>query len=205
MSRAYLGDRRLWGKLGVLHELEWQADSQNRLSLSVLSFYANSSFASPSSDHATFSKDFGLRHLWTMRSVTTNGQALELESFLRWKTYELVKRKKYEPQAWRNRRLANQNVSHFLLISHDRVAFDLVKNRSQAEAEELIKEQQGNNAQYRLSREQTKRNLIKSATTAVTQISHDQSWWSIYQSINQSINQSIYLSNISNISIYLSI
>ena len=48
-----------------------------------------------------------------------------------------------------NQRLANQNVSHFLLISHDCAAFDLVKNRSQTGAEELIKQQQGSSAQSR--------------------------------------------------------
>ena len=41
----------------------------------------NSSFAFPGSDHATFSKDFDLCHLLTMRSVTTNRQASELDFF----------------------------------------------------------------------------------------------------------------------------
>ena len=41
----------------------------------------NSSFAFPGSDHATFSKDFELCHLLTMRSVTTNRQASELVFF----------------------------------------------------------------------------------------------------------------------------
>lgn len=44
MSRAYPWNRRLWGKMGVLHELEWQTDSQNRSSLSVLSFFAKQFF-----------------------------------------------------------------------------------------------------------------------------------------------------------------
>ena len=48
-----------------------------------------------------------------------------------------------------NQSLTNQNVSHFLLISHDCVAFDLVKNRSQTGAEELIKQQRGSSAQSR--------------------------------------------------------
>ena len=48
-----------------------------------------------------------------------------------------------------NQSLKNQNVSHFLLISHDCVAFDLVKNRSQTGAEELIKQQRGSSVQSR--------------------------------------------------------
>ena len=48
-----------------------------------------------------------------------------------------------------NQSLTNQNVSHFLLISHDCVAFDLVKNISQTGAEELIKQQRGSSAQSR--------------------------------------------------------
>ena len=62
----------------------------------------NSSFAFPGSDHATFSKDFELCHLLTMRSVTTNRQASELVFFFTLetgRTYELVKIKKSEPQA----------------------------------------------------------------------------------------------------------
>ena len=48
-----------------------------------------------------------------------------------------------------NQILKNQNVSHFLLISHDCVAFDLVKNRSQTGAEELINQQRGSSVQSR--------------------------------------------------------
>ena len=51
-----------------------------------------------------------------------------------------------------NQSLTNQNVSHFLLISHDCVAFDLVKNRSQTGAEELIKQKRGSSAQSRDNR-----------------------------------------------------
>ena len=91
------------------------------------------------SDHATFSKDFVLCHLWTKRKVTTNGQALELGSFLRRRTSELVKIKnlsqKLEEIGDSQIKMFPIFFSFLLLISHDRVAFDLVKNRSQGEAE----------------------------------------------------------------------
>ena len=102
-------------------------------------FLPNSSFAFPSSVHATFSKNFVLCHLWTMRSVTTNGRCSS------WSRFYADNVRAGENKTW--------NLSHklegigdfgikafpiffsFLLISHDRVAFGLVKNRSQAEAE----------------------------------------------------------------------
>ena len=75
----------------------------------------NSSFAFSSSDHATFSKDFVVflslvndaecHYEWTGVRV---GVIFTLENL------RAGENKKSEPQARRNRRLANQNVSHFL-------------------------------------------------------------------------------------------
>ena len=78
-------------------------------------FMPNSSFAFSSSDHATFSKDFVVllslvndaecHYEWTGVRV---GVIFTLENL------RAGENKKSEPQARRNRRLANQNVSHFL-------------------------------------------------------------------------------------------
>ena len=115
-------DRRLGGKLGALDELEWLTDSQIVFLFPYSPFMPNSSFAFPGSDHATFSKDFDLCHLLTMRSVTTNRQASELEFFLRWRLVELWATSLKELETRESKRF------HFLLISHDCVAFDLVKS-----------------------------------------------------------------------------
>ena len=56
--------------------------------------------------------------------------ALELESFLRWRIYELVKIKKLSHKLEGISETHEKKHSHFFLISPDRVAFDLVKNGS---------------------------------------------------------------------------
>ena len=88
-------DRRLWGKLGTRQELEWQTHSQNRLSQPVLSFYAQQFFC--------LSKLRSCRSLKGLCSFVIcerfrvslyKWTALELESFLRWRIYELAENKK---------------------------------------------------------------------------------------------------------------
>lgn len=114
--KLYESGPKAWREVGGPWRIRMTNRFSNRFSFSVLSFYAKQFFCL-----SWFRSCDVLKGLWSLSFVNDAechyestgvgvGVFFTLETG---RTYELVKIKNSEPQAWRNWRLANQNVSIF--------------------------------------------------------------------------------------------
>ena len=119
---------RLWGKLGFFHELERQTSSDHAtLSKDFVLCHLWTKRKVTTNGQALELGSF-FRSCDVLKGLCSLSFVNEAEGHYEWtglgvgvvftpENFRAGENKKSEPEAWGNRRLANQNVSHFLLIS----------------------------------------------------------------------------------------